>query len=187
MLAVKMPGDILILLTQSQPTISLLFPLFLIAILTLFLLIQYVIIQLIFTLPRACQALLSTFSHNSSSSAPSSDLSSPDHFSAPLDRHGFFISPSSALFTNYINPVLSSSRPVELFDILYPSTYYWYDLQENPAESLIQHTMANSNFRWQKKKKSLFWRGSTTGSQTNTNNWKQSHRQRLVSSLRDLD
>jgi hypothetical protein len=87
--------------------------------------------------------------------------------------HGFFISPSSSLFTNTLVPVFAQSKLSSFQDVLYPSPYYAeaYDLGKYNEEEDID---------WEKKQNQVYWAGSTTGGHSQGGNWRHQHRQRWV-------
>lgn len=95
------------------------------------------------------------------------------------DMHGLFISPASFYYTAQPVPILSQCAPSTFGDILYPSAYYFdryddgaYDDESDPA--------------WEQKRRTLYWAGSSTGSNAVNSTpahttWQHSHRQRFVS------
>ncbi|KAI9856044.1 MAG: hypothetical protein M1813_009264 [Trichoglossum hirsutum] len=87
--------------------------------------------------------------------------------------HGFFISPSSSLFTNTLVPIFSQSKPSPFQDVLYPSPYYTeeYDLGRYKEED---------DTNWEEKHNQLYWAGSTTGGHSRGGSWRHQHRQRFV-------
>lgn len=94
------------------------------------------------------------------------------------ERYGFFDRTDTFNVVNDLFPVFSHSKISSYQDILYPSPWYWsnkvvYDQRDD--------------YRWEKKKNKLYWRGSTTGGFSQDGGWRRHHRQLFVAKLNDVD
>ena len=94
------------------------------------------------------------------------------------ERYGFFNRPNAYNIVHDLFPVFSQSKISSYQDILYPSPWYWsnkvaYDEKDD--------------YRWEKKKNKLYWRGSTTGGFSRDGGWRRQHRQLFVGKINALD
>ena len=99
---------------------------------------------------------------------------SPCHQPDLANLHGFYLSPSAYKTTHQLVPVFSQSRVHGYSDILYPSAWNYNDkVKHDPSAE-------HPDEEFEKKKNSLFWRGSTTEAFSSAGTWKGMVRQRLV-------
>ncbi|KAF2460062.1 hypothetical protein BDY21DRAFT_281337 [Lineolata rhizophorae] len=94
------------------------------------------------------------------------------------DLHGFFISPTTLLYTERAVPIFSQAKPSTFGDIVYPSIYYIDRLGEYNEDD---------DLPWEDKQRTLYWAGSTTGSQASDENWHHHHRQRFIAMAQHLE
>lgn len=93
-------------------------------------------------------------------------------------RHGFFERPNAFNIAQSLIPIFSQSKVSSFSDILYPSPWYWAGrVPYNETKDI----------RWERKKSTLYWRGSTTGGYSRNGGWKHQHRQRLVAMVNAND
>lgn len=93
-------------------------------------------------------------------------------------RHGFFDRPNAFNVAQSLIPIFSQSKVSSFNDILYPSPWYW--------AGRVPYS-ESKDIRWERKKSTLYWRGSTTGGYSRNGGWKHQHRQRLVATLNAND
>ncbi|KAL4724807.1 hypothetical protein ACLX1H_008253 [Fusarium chlamydosporum] len=91
--------------------------------------------------------------------------------------HGLVTSPVSFRPINGPVPVFSTGALSTMGDILIPSPAYI------EQEFLYDET---KDIEWEKKRRNLYWAGSTTGGFTNKANWRLLHRQRFVEISQNL-
>ncbi|KAI9828929.1 MAG: hypothetical protein M1826_005852 [Phylliscum demangeonii] len=88
--------------------------------------------------------------------------------------HGFFLSPSSFTGTRKLMPIFSQSKVHGYNDILYPSAWNYVDRVKYAP------TKADPDSSFEKKQRTLLWRGSTTEGVSVVGTWKGMVRERLV-------
>ncbi|KAJ3115238.1 hypothetical protein HK100_001416 [Physocladia obscura] len=100
--------------------------------------------------------------------------------SSAANAHGYFLGPGSFVTQPRAIPVFSQSKTRCFWDFVVPLAGQATVLRET-------HGHVNDVVAWEDKKPVLFWRGSTTsGSHSNTTNWRDFHRTRLVRWAQDL-
>ena len=85
--------------------------------------------------------------------------------------HGFLMEPESLTVTHSPVPIWSQAKVSTFADLLYPSPHY---------SATADEYQESEDVAWKSKQGSLYWRGSTTGSHSTVDNWRQLHRQRMV-------
>jgi Glycosyl transferase family 90 len=91
---------------------------------------------------------------------------------------GFFDRPNAFDVTHDLFPIFSQSKISSFQDIVYPSPWYW-------AEKAGYNKWKDHS--WDRKKPSLYWRGTTTGGFSRDGGWRRQHRQQFVQKVNALD
>lgn len=94
------------------------------------------------------------------------------------EKFGFFDRPNAFKIVHDLFPIFSQSKISSYQDILYPSPWYW--------SGKVAYREKDDT-PWEKKKKQLFWRGSTTGGFSRNGGWRRQHRQLVVDKMNALD
>ncbi|KAI0436745.1 hypothetical protein F4803DRAFT_207266 [Xylaria telfairii] len=107
---------------------------------------------------------------------PSNKTSMTDICNSPslASTHGYFVMTCGTRVTHDLIPVFSSSKLSSNQDILIPAPWYWMAVDDYKDSTDID---------WSAKKETFFWRGSTTGGQSQGGSWRYQHRQRIVKAL----
>lgn len=91
--------------------------------------------------------------------------------------YGFFERPNAFDVVHDLFPIFSQSKISSFQDIIYPSPWYWAKRVTYEREE---------DFRWEKKKAQMYWRGSTTGGFSRAGGWRRQHRQIFVRNVNGL-
>ncbi|KAH8891960.1 hypothetical protein GQ53DRAFT_781659 [Thozetella sp. PMI_491] len=94
------------------------------------------------------------------------------------DMHGIFLSPDTFRHIPVRVPMLTAGAPHPFSDIIFPSPQYtWKKNRYNPK----------TDKTWEEKENSVYWTGRTTGGHATADeaSWRSSHRQRLVTMIRN--
>ncbi|KAK5627501.1 hypothetical protein RRF57_003216 [Xylaria bambusicola] len=107
---------------------------------------------------------------------PSNETSMTDICNSPslASTHGYFVMTCGTRITHDLIPVFSSSKMSSNQDILIPAPWYWMAFDDYKE---------STDPDWSAKNETFFWRGSTTGGQSQGGSWRYQHRQRVVKTL----
>jgi hypothetical protein len=130
---------------------------------------------------------LSESCHNPVKSKPNPNLRKPSpatdicqyEASTMRQQHGFFVAPLHFYPTSTLIPLLSNAKISTMSDILVPNLCYASDEYRKFKDTDL--------IPFKDKKKSVYWRGTTTGMYHTMDNWKQGHRERFVSAFQQLN
>ncbi|QIW98695.1 hypothetical protein AMS68_004213 [Peltaster fructicola] len=98
-----------------------------------------------------------------------------------FDQHGALIEPATVDFTTTLFPIFTGSKLPAYNDIVIPEPSYYSDDPSFTGKSFGIDW--STYYPWKTKINGLVWRGGSTGGAAHDNNWKQFHRQRLISRL----